>query len=220
MSPVCLIVGFGPGIGHGTALAFARAGYRLALISRDAAKSAPALAELRAAGHTVELLPADAANPQSLTSAISALSAKLGNPDVLIYNAVAYRPALPTTLTTDDLLNDFRTNVAGALLAAQTVLPHMRSKNAGALLFTGGGWALYPDASVASTAIGKTGLRHLALMLAQELAPTHIRAGTLTVLGPVAPNTPFDPTLIGQAYLQMATCPLSQFTPEVQFKGA
>lgn len=90
---------------------------------------------------------------------------------MLIYNAVAFRQALPSQLKPQDLIDDLGTNLIGALAAAQTVLPVMQA-GGGSILFRGGGWALHPDPAVASTAIGKASLRHLALMLAQELRQT------------------------------------------------
>lgn len=218
--PVCVVVGYGPGVGQGTAAAFGQAGFRLGLVARTPAKLAAAAEALRGIGPAVEIVAGDAGDERSLTAAIGQLAEKLGPPAVLVYNAVAFRPAPPTAVTAEQLVADFRTNVAGALVAAAAVLPGMRARKAGAVLFTGGGWALYPDAAVSSTAIGKAGLRHLALMLHQELAGSGVRAGTLTVMGQVAPGTPFDPEKIGAAFVAMATAPADRFQPEVQFRGA
>lgn len=96
----------------------------------------------------------------------------------------------------------------------------MRTRQAGTILFTGGGWALYPAAFVAATAIGKAGQRHLALMLAEELAHTGVRAGTLMIMGQVKAGTAFDPSLIGQSVLAMCQRPTAAWTAEVHFTGA
>lgn len=217
--PACVIVGFGPGIGDGVARAFGRAGYSLGLLARTPEKHASLLANLRSEGYVVELIAADASDQASLDGGLSALQEKLGGPEVLIYNAVAFRMAVPTSITPDQLVDDFRTNVAGALGASNFAVPSMRARGTGAVLFTGGGWALYPSASVASTAIGKTGLRHLALMLSEELAGTGVRAGTVMVMGDVARGTPFDPEKIGEAFLSACQIPLDQFVPEIHFSG-
>ncbi len=89
----------------------------------------------------------------------------------------------------------------------------------GSLLFTGGGWALYPDPAVASTAMGKAALRHYALMLGQELGNGPVRAATLTILGQVSPGTAFDPEAIGRTFLQMHRQSQDEFRTEVQFRG-
>lgn len=217
--PACVIVGFGPGIGDGVARAFGRAGYSLGLLARSPEKHASLLASLRSEGYEVELLSADASDQASLEVGLSALREKLGGPEVLIYNAVAFRMKMPSFITPDQLVEDFRTNVAGALGASNFVVPAMKARGSGAVLFTGGGWALYPSASVASTAIGKAGLRHLALMLSEELTGTGVRAGTVMVMGDVARGTHFDPEKIGEAFLSACQVPLDQFEPEIHFTG-
>lgn len=218
--PLAVVVGFGPGVGFGTARAFGRAGFALALLSRTPAKQEAAVGELADAGYAAAGFRADAADPASLATALDQARARFGEPEVLVYNAVAFRQATPTALTPEHLVEDFRTNVAGALAAANLVLPVMIARRAGAVLFTGGGWALYPSAEVASTAIGKAGVRHLALMLSEELQGTGVRAGTVTVLGQVAAGTPFDPDRIGQAFVDLYRRPAESFRPEVLFDGA
>lgn len=218
--PVRIIVGYGPGNGQGIARAFGRAGFSLGLLARSPANFAGPLAELRSAGYTAELLAADAGDDESLTTGLRATRDKLGDAEVLVYNAVAFRMAPPTTVSADQLVSDFRTNVAGALTATNFVLPAMKARRSGAVLFTGGGWALYPSAAVASTAIGKAGQRHLALMLSEELQGSGVRAGTVLVMGEVAPGTAFDPDKIGEAFVAAYRRPPGQFEPEVQFRGA
>ena len=119
----------------------------------------------------------------------------------------------------DPLVNDFRVDVAGALVAAQTVLPSMRAQRKGCILFTGGGWAHYPWDEAASIGIGKAGLRSLAHVLAQELADSGVRIGIISIMGQVAPATPFDPIAIGQVFLQMYERASSEHETELLFKG-
>lgn len=217
--PVCTIVGYGSGNGQGIARAFGRAGFSLGLLARSPDKLAGPLAELRAAGHSAELVAADAGDQESLLAGLGTIRDRLGDAEVLVYNAVAFRMALPTAITADDLVADFQTNVVGALVAAKFVLPAMKARRSGSVLFTGGGWALYPSAAVASTAIGKAGLRHLALVLAEELQGSGVRSGTVTIMGQVAAGTAFDPDLIGAAFVAAHQKPLDHFEPEVQFRG-
>ncbi len=118
------------------------------------------------------------------------------------------------------LTHDFAVNVAGALVAARTVLPGMRQRGAGTLLFTGGGWAIYPDLAFASMGVSKGALRTLVTLLAQELKGTGIRVGTLTVMGTVQPGSAFDPDAIGRAYLDLYRQPTDGFPVEIQYRGA
>ncbi len=219
-APLLTLVGFGPGNGLGIARAFGSAGYRLALLSRTPAKSAAALAELTAAGFAAVAFAADAGNPGSLQAALDQVAARHGPTDVLLYNAMAPSFGRPTSLTPASLAADFAVNVGGALVATLAVLPSMRARQAGVVLFTGGGWALYPALDAASASLGKAALRNLTLTLAEELKPAGIRVGTMTIMGPVAENTPFSPAKIGAAFLAYAHTPTATFESERLFQGA
>lgn len=216
--PLCIIVGYGAGVGQGIALAFGNAGFRLGLISRNPTKLADPLRQLTDAGIETAEKAADAGDEHALASAIGKLCANEGA-DVLIYNAVAPTFGKPSTLSATQLVNDFRVDVAGALVAAQTVLPSMRAQRKGCILFTGGGWAHYPWDEAASIGIGKAGLCSLAHVLAQELADSGVRIGIISIMGQVAPATPFDPIAIGQVFLQMYERASSEHETELLFKG-
>lgn len=216
--PLCIIVGYGAGVGHGIALAFGKAGFRLGLIARNPTQHAEALRQLTDVGIEAVLEAADARNENALASAINAIAADEGV-DVLVYNAVSPTYGKPSTLPATQLVNDFRVDVVGALVAVQTVLPSMRSRHSGCILFTGGGLAHYPLDQAASIGIGKSGLRNLAFTLAQELADSGVRVGIISIMGQVAPGTQFDPSLIGQAFLQVYERSASEHEPELLFKG-
>ncbi len=81
--PSCIIVGYGPGVGQGIALAFGRAGFRLGLSARNPAKLAEPLRQLTDAGIEAVPIAADAGDENALTSAIGAISADEGT-DVLV----------------------------------------------------------------------------------------------------------------------------------------
>src|SRR3546814_14836362 len=72
----------------------------------------------------------------------------------------------------DRLVDEFRVNVGGALVAAQDVAPAMIKAKKGTILFTGGGFAYEPAMKYASLSLGKAALRSLAYTLAPELG-TH-----------------------------------------------
>jgi NAD(P)-dependent dehydrogenase (short-subunit alcohol dehydrogenase family) len=70
-------------------------------------------------------------------------------------------------------------------------------------LLTGGGLALSPSAQYADLAIGKAGMRSLALSLAEELEPHGIHVATVTVAGGVQAGTYFAPELIAEVYWRL-----------------
>ena len=216
--PLCLIVGFGPGNGLALAKAFGREGFQLALLSRDPRKHAALTASLGKENFTTKAFAADAGDQSSLALAMAQAENELGKTGVLIYNAIAPTFLKPTQLTPDQLVADFRVNVAGALTATLAVLPGMKASGCGTILFTGGGWALQPWDGAASPSIGKAGIRSLAYTLAQELSGTGIHVGTVTIAGQVQPGTHFDPDKIAEAYLKLHRQPPGKFETEVIYQ--
>lgn len=149
----------------GVARAFANLGYRIALVGRNQNRLSSLSEELNAIGASAFGFAADAGNESSLRAALRAIREHAGDTEVLLYNAVAFRPGSPSALGFNDLISDFSVNVAGAVVAVNEVLPAMRAHGAGTILLTGGGLALQPAAPVASLSIGKAGIRSLALSL-------------------------------------------------------
>lgn len=214
------IIGYGPGVGHEVALAFGREGFQAAVFSRSPGRHQAALEGLNAQGIRAKAWAMDAGQQTSIAEGMQAAAKQLGAPSVLVYNAVAFRMQMPTEIAADDLVDDFKANVAGGLVAAQQFLRLSEGQERRTILFTGGGWALYPDAAVASTAIGKAGLRHLALMMHDELKAKGVRVGVISIMGGVERGGPFDPAKIAQAYVDLYRAPEAAFSAEVAFTGA
>jgi short-subunit dehydrogenase len=203
--PVCIVIGAGPGLGRAVAERFAREGCRIGLIARTAANLDDLAASLRSREIKCATAAADAGDEASLRAAIAFIVRELGDATVLVYNAVAFTAGTPSQVPPDALIADFRVNVSGAVTAVQAVLPAMKAARSGAILLTGGGLALHPNAQVASLSLGKTGTRCLAFMLAQELRTSGIRVATITIAGYMQTGTHFDPNLVAEVYWQAAT---------------
>ncbi|MEZ4380733.1 MAG: SDR family NAD(P)-dependent oxidoreductase [Nannocystaceae bacterium] len=201
---LCAIVGVGPGLGLAIARRFAREGYTLALVARDPERLREHAGAL-AATTAVDVFAADAADPEAVAAAFAAIRERLGDPDVLVYNAAKLGRSRPSELTAEGMVRDFRINVVGAALAAQAVLPAMRARGEGTILFTGGGLALQPYPDFASLAIGKAGIRSLAFSLAQEVADDGVHVATVTICGFIRPGSDFDPDAIADAYWELHT---------------
>lgn len=206
-----VVVGIGPGLGAAVARRFAAGGYAVTGLAREPARLA--------AIPGVEVRAADAADPTGLGAAITSD----GPVEVLIYNAyrATMAPGGPAGLEPAALIEDFRVNVAGALVAIQAVLPEMRAAGHGSILLTGGGLALDPTGwlPAASLAIGKAGLRSLAQTLHKELAPEGIHVGTVTVAGQIHPGTAFDPDRIAETFWTLHTQPADRYEWESVFRG-
>lgn len=204
MRNALLIIGAGPGLGLALADHFGQHGYRVGLLNRQPDKVADLVAQLTAKGIEVHSQAADAAQPQELAQAITALQAKLGPVSTLIYNVAAMKARDILTETAETLTQDFQLNVANALLSVQVLHADLKATQ-GAVLLTGGGFALTPYPAYGSLSLGKAALRNLAFQLHERLKDDGIYAGTLTILGNVSPDSPtHSPAQLAELFWQMS----------------
>ena len=204
-NPLIVIVGAGPGVSAGIARKFGSNGFEVILLARKQESLDLQVSEIQKKNIEAYGILADASVPESIIAAFNQIKSDYGIPEVLIYNVGSNTINNPSILSRNDLLNDFKVNVAGALVSSQQVIPGMIERKKGTILFTGGMLALNPVASRASASISKAGLRNLTFTLADELAPYGIHVATVTIGGVVKPGTFFDPDLIGEAYWELFT---------------
>lgn len=196
----CVIVGMGRGVSMGVARRFGREGFQLSLIARRQDALDMFVSELAENNIVAHGFAADASDSAALVAAFDQIKANMGDVDVLVYNAAVIRQEKPASLDPEDLIADFQVNVGSALLSAQYVIPDMKKRGSGTILFTGGGLAINPNPDWSSLAIGKAGLRSLAYSLGAELESYGIQVATVTIAGYVQPGTYFDPDKIAEAY--------------------
>ncbi|MBB6671576.1 SDR family NAD(P)-dependent oxidoreductase [Cohnella nanjingensis] len=198
-----VIVGAGVGVSSGVARVFGRRGFRVVLVSRSEEALAGHVRSLASQDIEAYGLTADATDPHSLQAVFERIRSQYGVPDTLVYNAAVIRGGTASTLTENQLLDDLKVNVVGALSSARQVIPDFVARGSGTILFTGGGLAHHPSADYASLSIGKAAMRSLVYTLGDELAPQGIYVGTVTIAGSVKEGTHFDPDRIGQVYWEM-----------------
>jgi short-subunit dehydrogenase len=176
---------------------FGGAGIAIGMIARKEQTLAAAGEALAAEGIASAGVAADAASEVSLKNAIAELRTLQGDPQVLVYNAFTDHRVAP---------------------AAQAVAPAMIRRGSGAIVVTGGGYALNPAAGRSSLSLSKAALRSLVTTLAQELELQGARVGTVTVFGQIKPNTAFSLERIAEEFFAMAHEPPGKLN-ERQFRG-
>jgi len=84
--PVCLVTGVGPDKGTGAEIArrFAKGGYQVAMLARDAER----LAGLEKAIEGTTAFPCDVADLDALVKTIAEVRDRLGPPAVVVHNAL------------------------------------------------------------------------------------------------------------------------------------
>jgi NAD(P)-dependent dehydrogenase (short-subunit alcohol dehydrogenase family) len=189
-------------------------GSTVALVARRPEALASYVEELAALGVDARAFPADVGDEASLRSAFAAIRASLGDPDVLLYNASINPAGSPADTTVDALESALRVGAVGALVAAQEVLPAMRTRGSGTVLVTGGGLALAPWPGATALGMAKAAVRNLVQVLARDLEGTGVRAGTVTIRGVVgAPG--FDPDDIAERFWALHALPAGTGDVEV-----
>ena len=128
---VALVTGGSRGLGLEMAEALGEAGASLMILARRDQWLAPALEQLKAAGHTVEGMICDVSQPAEVQDAVDRTLAAFGKIDILMNNAgVSWgAPAEEMTLEKWQMVIDI--NLTGAFLFAQAVARHMIARGAG-----------------------------------------------------------------------------------------
>lgn len=201
---LCVIAGVGSGMGQAIARAFAKSGYNLAMISRKPVNMEPYKNEVEEAGQKATLHQADVTNPDSMNAAFREIIAKTGTPDVVVYNVATMTMEKPSELTPEAVVDTLPLNFFGALNTVAPVLPEMRKRGTGTLLFTGGGFAIEPSVERTTHSVGKAALRNWVYALHKELAPEGIHAATVTITRPIEAGTLYDPDTIAAYYVKLA----------------
>ncbi len=201
--PVFLVVGMGPGVALGAAKRFSQAGYRIAMMARNAARLAEFEKSLSEEGVEAKGFSVDVADEAALIKAISKVQEEWGSIEVALYNAAALSKSSVVDVSTEVLISDFKVNLVGAVTMAQALLPKMKLARKGTLLFTGGGLALNPSPELLSLGIGKAAILNFTKALAKAVKKDGIRVGTVTICGFVNENGPFSPKKIADAFFKI-----------------
>jgi 3-oxoacyl-[acyl-carrier protein] reductase len=166
-----LITGTSRGIGRAAALACAARGAELGLLglaSPDQRESAD-LCRKAGAPRVIELV-ADAANSEDLERAAQNFLNAYGAPDAVIQNAgIAARTSVEdTTLASWD--EHLRVNLTAPFVLTRALLPAMRARNSGRIVFVASISATLGTANLAAYCATKWGVVGFMKSLAEELS--------------------------------------------------
>ncbi len=197
-----LVTGASRGLGLEIALAFAKAGYRVALNGRDAAALTTAWARIAEVAGGAEAVVGD------LTADVPAIVAEtvvqLGGLDVLVHAAAIRDRRTTDALTTADFAAVLDANLVCCYGLARAALPHLRRSYAGRLIFVTSIAAWLARAGDPAYAAAKGGLSALTRSLAVEHGADNL---TVNAIAPgmflTEVNRPFAELPTTDAYLAM-----------------
>ena len=199
--PICLITGVGDGTGTAMARRFAQGGYQVAMLAR----SHDRLQTLEHEIPNAQAYTCDVGDLRALLATLQDIRAEMGNPSVLVHNAV--RATFGTFLDVDpeNLERNFRVNTTSLLHLARELTPAMVSAGHGTVIVTGNTAALRGIPTYALFAPTKAAQRILSQSLARELGPQGIHVAYITIDAAIA--TPWSQDLPVQG---LNTSPLNQ----------
>jgi 3-oxoacyl-[acyl-carrier protein] reductase len=133
---VALVTGASRGIGRATAKSLAAAGARIAVnYQSSAAKADEVVQEIVAAGGTAVALRADVSDARAAAALVRETEARLGPIDILVNNAgvIARKPV--AEVGPDYWDETIRINLSSAFYVSHAVLPGMRERRWGRIIF-------------------------------------------------------------------------------------
>jgi NAD(P)-dependent dehydrogenase (short-subunit alcohol dehydrogenase family) len=171
-----LVTGSSTGFGRLIALELAREGHRVFATMREPeGRNAPAAESLRAAaraeGRAVEVVALDVTRDDSVSAAVDTILSRAGALDVLVNNAGVACAGLVETFTPAAAQRVFDVNVYGPLRMARAVLPGMRRRGSGLVVYISSTLGREVTPFLGVYAASKFALEALAESLRYETAP-------------------------------------------------
>jgi len=220
---IALIVGAGSGISASVARGLASAGVQVGLAARNVEKLAPLAAETRAQTFAV-----DASDPAAVPRLFDEADRRLGEPDVVLYNASARAHGPIAELDPEAVRRAIEISAFGGFLVVQQAARRMIPRGRGAILLTGASASVKGYPLSAAFAMGKFALRGLAQSTARELGPKGIHIAHFVIDGGVRnarrpdpaerPDSTLDPDAIAQTYIEILRQPRSAWSLEVELR--
>ncbi len=190
---VALITGASQGIGRATALLFAERGARLVLAARSADKLAAVEAEIKQAGGQALAVTLDVSDEEQVKSGIKQALEHFGHIDILVNNAAITRDQLQIRMKRADWEAVLTTNLTGAHLCIQRVLPGMLRQRYGRIINVTSVVAQTGNPGQANYVASKAGLIGLTKALAVEVASRKITVNAIApgfIISPMTDGLP------------------------------
>ncbi|MBX3211302.1 MAG: SDR family oxidoreductase [Labilithrix sp.] len=207
---VALVTGGGRGIGRSIALALAEAGAQVAVNYRTDQREAEGVVDAIAKqGGEALAVRADVAVPDDVAEMVAAVRRELGPVDVLVNNAGLARPMPLESIHLATWDATFAVNLRAPFIVTSAVLPEMRARGWGRLLYVSSTAARVGGVVGPHYAASKAGLEGLVHSYASLLAREGITANA------IAPALIETEMIAGNARVQPDRIPVGRLgTPE------
>jgi len=192
---LALVTGGSSGIGEGIAVALAGAGARVVLLARDKARLEAAASRMGAAGW----VSTDAADRAALTAAAGEVTARFGDPDILV-NAAAVNLRPPLGELTDAAWDQtIEANLTAPFMLGQAFGPRMAARGWGRIINITSQQAHRAFGNSGGYGASKGGLAALTRSQSEAWAPHGVCANALApgfVITPLTAEVSADPVRV------------------------
>lgn len=214
---VVLITGAAGGFGRAIAKGFAERGACLALLDINTAALEELAGALRASGVSVQTAVADLSTEQGVREGIAAVLEPYDQRvDILVANVGLLITDACERLTTEQWQQALNINLLSHVWAVSAVVPLMKVRGEGSIVFVGSDQGLQPDAGLAPYAVAKAATHSFMKILARELPPSGI---WVNAVAPGMSRTPLVEALMEKYALEFGTDAREAERLELQRRG-
>ncbi|RUS72828.1 hypothetical protein EGW08_019407 [Elysia chlorotica] len=183
-----IVTGSSSGIGHATALIFARKGCNVTVCGRDASRVQDTLEQCKqeaaSGGHKGSKFISvcgDLTDPMVRTAVLEQTLQAFGSIDVVVSNhAVAVAGDTVETLTEDGFDRTISTNLKSGLFLVQKAIPHLE-KSKGCVVFVSSiATSCCTKKGLFAYSFAKAGLEHMVRLMSLDLGPKGIRVNCVS----------------------------------------
>lgn len=174
-----VVTGASSGIGAATALALAAAGHPVALGARRTDRCEEVAVAIRDAGGEAVAHHLDVTDTASVTAFARAVTADLGDVEVVVSNAGAVAPGTTHEVPTERFSREVDLTLLGAHRLVHAFVPGMVERRRGDLVLVSSDVAVRARPHMAAYAAGKWALEGMAAALQMELEGTGVRASVV-----------------------------------------
>ena len=169
-----LVTGASRGIGKACALALGKAGHKVVVAARDAAKLEETAEAIRSAGGEAHVVSLDLSAPDTIAQSFADAVAKAGPIHILVNNAGITKDGLALRMKRADFESVVQVNLTSAFVCIQQVLQGMMKERWGRIVNITSVVGQAGNPGQANYVASKAGLIGMTKSLAQEIASRNI----------------------------------------------